>query len=136
MDYENLIEHLRMHLGTYKKDFENFNCGMCALDCANAATAIETLRADLDRVTAELADCREKNAGLALALLFECAPNPDVAEKPAIEDILKVVFQPGYDVVTTYNPPDEDGLYTITVTGVISKEEYEAATKAREQDEQ
>lgn len=53
MDYENLIEHLRMHLGTYKKDFENFNCGMCALDCANAATAIETLRADLARVTAE-----------------------------------------------------------------------------------
>ena len=50
----------------------------------------------------------------------------------AIEDILKVVFQPGYDVVTIYNPPDEDGLYTMTVTGVISKEEYEAALKARE----
>ena len=43
-----------------------------------------------------------------------------------------VVFQPGYDVVTIYNPPDEDGLYTMTVTGVISKEEYEAALKARE----
>lgn len=87
---------------------------------------LQSVQDDLDRVTAELADCREKNAGLALALL---------AEKPAIEDILKVVFQPGYDVVTIYNPPDEDGLYTMTVTGVISKEEYEAALKARERDE-
>lgn len=122
MDYDKLIEQLRKE--AYGSDIEEL--------LLEAATAIETLRADLDRVTAELADCREKNAGLALALLFECAPNPDVAEKPAIEDILKVVFQPGYDVVTTYNPPDEDGLYTITVTGVISKEEYEAALKARE----
>ena len=124
MDYDKLIEQLRKE--AYGSDIEEL--------LLEAATAIETLRADLDRVTAELADCREKNAGLALALLFECAPNPDVAEKPAIEDILKVVFQPGYDVVTTYNPPDEDGLYTITVTGVISKEEYEAATKARGQE--
>lgn len=30
----------------------------------------EKLRAELDR-------CKEKNAGLALALLTECAPNPD-----------------------------------------------------------
>ena len=93
---------------------------------------LQSVQDDLARVTEELADCREKNAGLALALLFECAPNPDVAEKPAIEDILKVVFQPGYDVVTIYNPPDEDGLCTMTATGVISKEEYEAALKARE----
>ena len=126
MDYDKLIEQLRKE--AYGSDIEEL--------LLEAATAIETLRADLAHMTAELADCREKNAGLALALLFECAPNPDVAEKPAIEDILKVVFQPGYDVVSTYNPPDEDGLYTMTVTGVISKEEYEAATKAREQDEQ
>lgn len=38
-----------------------------------------------------------------------------------------VVFQPGYDVVSVYNPADEDGLYTQSVTGVVSKEEYEAA---------
>ena len=129
MDYDRMIERLTADSKDWAGD------GYIKRDLMDAATAIETLRADLARVTAELADCREKNAGLALALLFECAPNPDVAEKPAIEDILKVVFQPGYDVVSTYNPPDEDGLYTLTVTGVISKEEYEAALKARERDE-
>lgn len=44
-----------------------------------------------------------------------------------------VVFQPGYGVVSIYNPKDEDGLYTMKVTGVITKEEYEAALR-REQD--
>lgn len=44
-----------------------------------------------------------------------------------------VVFQHGYGVVSIYNPKDEDGLYTMKVTGVITKEEYEAALR-REQD--
>lgn len=44
-----------------------------------------------------------------------------------------VVFQPGYSVVSIYNPKDEDGLYTMKVTGIITKEEYEAALR-REQD--
>lgn len=44
-----------------------------------------------------------------------------------------VVFQPGYAVVSIYNPADEDGLYTMSATGVITKEEYEA-TLRREQD--
>lgn len=44
-----------------------------------------------------------------------------------------VVFQPGYDVVSIYNPADEDGLYIMKVTGVITKEKYEAAIR-REQD--
>ena len=44
-----------------------------------------------------------------------------------------VVFQPGYAVVSIYNPADEDGLYTMKVAGVITKEEYEAALR-REQD--
>lgn len=39
----------------------------------------------------------------------------------------------GYGVVSIYNPKDEDGLYTMKVTGVITKEEYEAALR-REQD--
>lgn len=43
-----------------------------------------------------------------------------------------VVFQPGYALVSIYNPADEDGLYTMKVTGVITKEEYEAALR-REQ---
>lgn len=38
----------------------------------NAALQIEN-----ERLRAELERCKEKNAGLALALLTECAPNPD-----------------------------------------------------------
>lgn len=38
----------------------------------------------------------------------------------------------GRVVVSIYNPKDEDGLYTMKVTGVIKKEEYEAALR-REQ---
>ena len=34
-----------------------------------------------------------------------------------------VVFQSGYAVVSIYNPADEDGLYTMKVAGVITKEE-------------
>lgn len=40
-----------------------------------------------------------------------------------------VVFQPGYDVVSIYNPADEDGLYIMKVTGVITKEKYDAAIR-------
>ena len=43
MDYDKLIEHLRQ-CGTY---------GFKQEECRDAATAIETLRADLTRVTAE-----------------------------------------------------------------------------------
>lgn len=43
-----------------------------------------------------------------------------------------VVFQPGYGVVSIYNPKDEDGLYTMKVTGVIKKEEYEAALRRKQ----
>ena len=43
MDYDKLIEHLR-ECGTY---------GFKQEECRDAATAIETLRADLARVTAE-----------------------------------------------------------------------------------
>ncbi|WP_196033550.1 hypothetical protein [Flavonifractor plautii] len=38
-----------------------------------------------------------------------------------------IIFQPGYDVVSTYYPADEDGLYTRRVVGVVTREEYEAA---------
>lgn len=44
-----------------------------------------------------------------------------------------VVFQPGYALVSIYNTADEDGLYTMKATGVITKAEYEAALR-REQD--
>lgn len=34
-------------------------------------------------------------------------------------------FDKNYSIMTEYNPKDEDGLYTKSVTGVISKEEYD-----------
>ena len=37
----------------------------------------DKLQAENEKLRAELERCREKNAGLALALLTECAPNPD-----------------------------------------------------------
>ena len=46
-----------------------------------------------------------------------------------------VVFSPGYPVVSTYHK-DEDGMAIREVAGAVSAEEYDAALKAREQDEQ
>ena len=43
----------------------------------DAATALSTLQTENEKLRAELERCKEKNAGLALALLTECAPNPD-----------------------------------------------------------
>lgn len=40
-----------------------------------------------------------------------------------------VVFVPGYSIVKNYAPKDEDGLYTMTASGVVSEEEYETAVK-------
>ena len=45
-----------------------------------------------------------------------------------------VVFDEHYPVVSEYYR-DEDGRYIREVSGVVSAEEYEAALKAREQDE-
>lgn len=46
-----------------------------------------------------------------------------------------VVFSPGYPVASNYHK-DDYGSVIREVAGVVSAEEYEAATKAREQDEQ
>lgn len=40
-----------------------------------------------------------------------------------------IIFKKGYPVVSEYQPKNEDGLYIKTVTGVISKEDYESAIK-------
>lgn len=45
-----------------------------------------------------------------------------------------VMFQRGYPTVSEYSPADENGLYTRTVTGVVTRDEYEVALKARKQD--
>lgn len=53
-------------------------CG-CTGDCivVQAATAITDLLARAEAAEKELVKCREKNAGLAMALLTEQPPNPD-----------------------------------------------------------
>ena len=88
------------------------------------------------------------------SISFECESVGDIVRRlVTIEDILGdeydldelrkmvqakregrcVVFHPGYAVMSIYNPADEDGLYTMSATGVITKEEYETALR-REQE--
>ena len=52
MDYDKLIERLYQHNKDYGEGRTQDFFRVC-LDCKDAATAIETLRADLARVTAE-----------------------------------------------------------------------------------
>lgn len=40
-----------------------------------------------------------------------------------------VIYQPGYSVIRTYNPKDEDSLYTMEACGVVSEKEYKDALK-------
>ena len=66
--------------------------------------------------------------------------NPEVTERLrklwfADKDGRCVVFSPGYPVVSTYHK-DESGRVIREVAGAVPAEEYEAALKAREQDEQ
>lgn len=35
-----------------------------------------------------------------------------------------VVYQPNFSVVKIYHPKDEDGLYVMEATGIVSEEEY------------
>lgn len=35
-----------------------------------------------------------------------------------------VVYQPNFSVVKIYHPKDEDGLYVMETTGIVSEEEY------------
>ena len=64
MDYDKLIEHLR-ECGTY---------GFKQEECRDAALAIETLRADLARVTAERDALIKRTAGECWACIrrYEC----------------------------------------------------------------
>ena len=72
MDIEKLIETLRQHGVLCVRAYGKY----CSI-CDEAATALSTLQAENEKLRAELERCKEKNAGLALALLTECAPNPD-----------------------------------------------------------
>ncbi len=61
-----------------RDEVESLKKGHCA-GCSIPAVKAEQIRdlTDAPKLRAELERCREKNAGLALALLTECAPNPD-----------------------------------------------------------
>lgn len=98
----------------------------------DAATALSTLQTENKKLRAELKTCKEKNAGLALALLTECAPNPDClgddewrairvelervkAERDAaVEDVAAIIgdveeIRRGYDVGNA----DADGAFAV-----------------------
>ena len=70
MDIEKLIERLRNY-SVYNNALSNLRT------IRDAATALSTLQTENEKLRDELERCKEKNAGLALALLTECAPNPD-----------------------------------------------------------
>lgn len=84
VDVEKLIERLEawneQHLSVVCEN-GHFACDyLCENeDCivVQAATALSTLQAENEKLRADLEQVKEKNAGLALALLTECAPNPD-----------------------------------------------------------
>lgn len=75
MDYKELIRALRFISKCEKRrEYNEINVGKLM---EQAATAITDLLARAEAAEKELADCREKNAGLALALLTEQPPNSD-----------------------------------------------------------
>ena len=78
MDIEKLIEQLKYYGTTYAIG-DNLGKEIDGSDelMLDAATALSTLQTENKKLRAELEQVREKNAGLALALLTECAPNPD-----------------------------------------------------------
>lgn len=79
MDIEKLIEQLRdkgCEDCPYRDTCRDDDTAECVIRL-NAATDLSTLQAENEKLRAELEQVKEKNAGLALALLTECAPNPD-----------------------------------------------------------
>ena len=86
------------------------------------------------------------------SISFDCESVGDIVRRlAAIEDILGddydlarlrelvtadkegrcVIFRREYPLMSEYAPSDEDGLYTRTVTGVITQVEYETALKEK-----
>lgn len=72
MDVEKLIEQLSIR-GLGNGTSLGYHSGLFD----EAATALSAQQAENEKLRDELERCKEKNAGLALALLTECAPNPD-----------------------------------------------------------
>ena len=159
MDIEKLIEQLRSYTYWLGQDGPESH-DIHPIICDEAATALSTLQAENsqlrayleyerehanayyeecgqweaenEKLRAELKTCKEKNAGLALALLTECAPNPDClgddewrairvelervkAERDAaVEDVAAIIgdveeIRRGYDVGNA----DADGAFAV-----------------------
>ena len=72
MDIEKLIEQLSIR-GLGNGTSLGYHSGLFD----EAAAALSAQQTENEKLRAELEQVREKNAGLALALLTECAPNPD-----------------------------------------------------------
>ena len=83
MDYKQLANSAFMHAQTFKLEGEFAK----AAGLERYGNAIIALLDHIETVERELADCREKNAGLALALLTEQPPNPDCLGDPEWEAI-------------------------------------------------
>lgn len=77
MNYENSIDELIEQLKGISNGLMEDEFPKCANVVKKATTALFTLQTENEKLRDELERCREKNAGLALALLTECAPNPD-----------------------------------------------------------
>ena len=110
---------------------ETLNCGDCGIldKIVDRLAAYEDTGLEPEQIRTVLDD-----AAREFAEYDAMAPKGRLRElAQADRDGRCVVFQPGYAVVSIYNPADEDGLYTMKVTGVITKEKYEAALR-REQD--
>ena len=141
MDYDKLIRRLRNDADAYRN---GKTLGRAFADqedvLDNAATAIETLRADLARVTAE------RDAAQALLAERSGATGSDPITTAfgvpldRLRELVEadrvghcVVFDLHYPVVSEYYK-DEDGRYIREVSGVVSETKYKAALKEREQE--
>lgn len=79
MDIEKLIKRLKCpKIQSCPMNGEDISCKACQMSIEQEViTAFSTLQAENEKLRDELEQVREKNAGLALALLTECASNPD-----------------------------------------------------------
>lgn len=80
MEIDKLIKRLKSLHNALKEEGEQ-KCSpeinTVAFVLMDAASILSTLQTENEKLRDELERCKEKNAGLALALLTECAPNPD-----------------------------------------------------------
>lgn len=81
----------------------------------------------------------EEGCGLLEDVITELDAQTPLAESDRQDELAEadrdnrlVIFQPGYPIVSVYEPKDEDGLYIKRVTGVITEEEYKSVGREEE----